>query len=262
MFLHAGRHLNRGLKLLINHGEKTPESLERLVAEMHDDKELCCYQLLNHPGSEDILWGIIRLLASKDSSVAGHAAYVIGSLCDMEVGRRRILEIIVTYKDEGFDVLSNLTKILYCRDNESVMNASGTIGTLAETIEGRSWMLRKGTLDETLTRISVLLANDDIWTASNAALIIARLTIEEEGCARILNRRDTRKLLVQLVNCLGTDEAVIIRTFKTIQFGLLNPSVKRTGRQVSYLAGDKFFDNASVYLKHLEEWASYEFVGH
>ena len=63
-------------------------------------------------------------------SVAGHAAYVIGSLCDMEVGRRRILEIIVTYKDEGFDVLSNLTKILYCRDNESVMNASGTIGTL------------------------------------------------------------------------------------------------------------------------------------
>ena len=35
-------------------------------------------------------------------------------------------------------------------------------------------MLRKETLDETLTRISILLGNDDIWTASNAALIIAR----------------------------------------------------------------------------------------
>lgn len=67
MFMHAGRHLNRGLKLLINHDEeKTPEALERLVEEFHDEKELCCYQMLNHPGSEDILWGIIRLLACKD----------------------------------------------------------------------------------------------------------------------------------------------------------------------------------------------------
>ena len=68
MFLHAGRQLNRGLKLLINHDdEKTPEAVERLVDEFHNDKELCCYQLLNHPGSEDILWGIVRLLASKDA---------------------------------------------------------------------------------------------------------------------------------------------------------------------------------------------------
>eukprot|EP00112_Aurelia_sp_Birch-Aquarium-sp1_P016609 Seg378.26 transcript_id=Seg378.26/GoldUCD/mRNA.D3Y31 product=Usherin protein_id=Seg378.26/GoldUCD/D3Y31 len=78
---------------------------------------------------------------------------------------------------------------------------------VAETVEGRSWMLRKDTLDDTLTKIASLLVNDDIWTASNAALIIARLTIEEEGCARILNRRDTRKLLLQLVNCLGIDDA-------------------------------------------------------
>ena len=68
MFLHAGRQLNRGLKLLINHDEeKTPEAIERLVDELHHDKELCCYQLLNHSGSEDILWGIMRLLAYKDA---------------------------------------------------------------------------------------------------------------------------------------------------------------------------------------------------
>ena len=41
-------------------------------------------------------------------------------------------------------------------------------------MEGRSWMLRKETLDETLSRITVLLGSEDIWTASNAALIIAR----------------------------------------------------------------------------------------
>ena len=67
MFLQAGRQLSRGLKLLINHdGDKTADALEELVDEIHEDKELCCYQLLNHPGSEDILWGIIRLIGSKD----------------------------------------------------------------------------------------------------------------------------------------------------------------------------------------------------
>ena len=67
MFLHAGRQLNRCLKSLINHDdEKTPDAIEKLVHEFHTDKELCCYQLLNHSGSEDILWGIVRLLGSKD----------------------------------------------------------------------------------------------------------------------------------------------------------------------------------------------------
>ena len=63
-------------------------------------------------------------------SIAGHAAYVIGSLCDMDVGRRRILEIVVNYRESGHDILVNLTNILYCRDGESIMNAAGTIGTL------------------------------------------------------------------------------------------------------------------------------------
>ena len=68
MIRHAGRQLNRGLKLLIDHDDgKTPEAIERLVDELREDRELCCYQLLNHPGSEDILWGIVRLLASKNA---------------------------------------------------------------------------------------------------------------------------------------------------------------------------------------------------
>ncbi len=67
MFLHGGRHLNPGLKSLIQHGERTGQALENLVDEFHNDKELCSYQLLNHAGSEDILWGIVRLLGSKDA---------------------------------------------------------------------------------------------------------------------------------------------------------------------------------------------------
>eukprot|EP00794_Sanderia_malayensis_P015907 gene15907-17507_t len=207
MFLQAGRSLNPALQCLIKHNENTGPVLENLVDEFHDDKDLCSYQLLNHPGSEDILWGIVRLLGSNDSSKAGHAAFIVGSLCDTDIGRRRMLEIVIQHKDSGFDILSNLTHLLYCKDGESVMNAAGTIGTLAETIEGRSWMLRKENLDDTLSKISSLLVSDNIWTGSNAALVLARLTIEEEGCARILNRRDSRKILLHLVTSLGIDES-------------------------------------------------------
>ena len=52
--------------------------------------------------------------------------------------------------------------------------------------------------------------------------ILLRLTIEEEGCARILNRRDTKKILLQLVRCLGIDDGgktVIFPNYLT--FGLL-----------------------------------------
>ena len=55
---------------------------------------------------------------------------MIGTICATEVGRRRILELVVNYKDRGYDVLASLTKILYCKDSESILNASGTIGTL------------------------------------------------------------------------------------------------------------------------------------
>ncbi len=47
----------------------------------------------------------------------------------------------------------------------------------AESLEGRSWMLRKENLDDTLTKISSLLANENSWTASNSALVLARLVI-------------------------------------------------------------------------------------
>ena len=59
---------------------------------------------------------------------------MLGTICDTDIGRRRILEVVVNYKDHGFDVLGNLTRILYCKDNESIMNASGAIGTLVNIV--------------------------------------------------------------------------------------------------------------------------------
>ena len=58
---------------------------------------------------------------------------MIGTICTTEVGRRRILELVVNYKDKSYDVLASLTKILHCKDSESILNASGTIGTLVNS---------------------------------------------------------------------------------------------------------------------------------
>lgn len=62
----AGRSLNKDLTSLFRHDVHTPKILERLVHELHTDKELCSYLFLNHPASEDMLWGLINLL-TEDS---------------------------------------------------------------------------------------------------------------------------------------------------------------------------------------------------
>ena len=58
----AGRTLNKDLTSLFRHNLQTPHVLDRLVHELHSDKELCSYLFLNHPGSEDMLWGLMNLL--------------------------------------------------------------------------------------------------------------------------------------------------------------------------------------------------------
>ena len=63
----AGRSLNSDLISLFQHNDDTPKVLERLVQEIHSDKELCSLMFLNHPGSEDMLWGVMNLLGSQDA---------------------------------------------------------------------------------------------------------------------------------------------------------------------------------------------------
>lgn len=62
----AGKSFNKDLISLFKHNEDTPKVLERLVQETHTDKELCGILFLNHPGSEDMLWGLLKLLRSTD----------------------------------------------------------------------------------------------------------------------------------------------------------------------------------------------------
>ncbi|XP_073242775.1 uncharacterized protein [Porites lutea] len=201
----AGRSLNKDLTSLFKHNLHTPRVLERLVHELHSDKELCSYLFLNHPGSEDMLWGLMNLL-TEDSRTAGNASYVIGTLAETDLGKRRIVQICTDKGDQAKKILPALTNMLDMVDTETVMNAAGTMGTLAEDGECRLWMLKEDCLDEAIVKLTHLLSSKDMCTASNAALVLARLTIAEEGCARILNHRSSSHILVQLTRALGNDE--------------------------------------------------------
>ncbi|KAM7447165.1 hypothetical protein ABFA07_004601 [Porites harrisoni] len=201
----AGRSLNKDLTSLFKHNLHTPRVLERLVHELHSDKELCSYLFLNHPGSEDMLWGLMNLL-TEDSRTAGNASYVIGTLAETDLGKRRIVQICTDKGDQAKKILPALTNMLDMVDTETVMNAAGTMGTLAEDGECRLWMLKEDCLDEAIVKLTYLLSSKDMCTASNAALVLARLTIAEEGCARILNHRSSSHILVQLTKALGNDE--------------------------------------------------------
>ena len=67
--------------------------------------------------------------------VAGNAAYILGTLAESESGRRRVISLTESRHDERKRILPDLVYLLSSTDSESVMNAAGTIGTLAESDE-------------------------------------------------------------------------------------------------------------------------------
>ncbi|CAC5417187.1 unnamed protein product [Mytilus coruscus] len=46
-----------------------------------------------------------------------------------------------------------------------------------------------------------------MWTASNAALVLARLSISENGCLSVLKHENSQQILSKIVQSLGVDEA-------------------------------------------------------
>ena len=53
---------------LLMHGDKRSHAaLEMLVDDLHADKENSINRFLSHSGSEDFLWGLVRLLGNTNS---------------------------------------------------------------------------------------------------------------------------------------------------------------------------------------------------
>ena len=77
----------------------------------------------------------------------------------------------------------------------------------SESNSGRDWLILQPLLDDVIELCTMLLDNINIWVSSNAALVIARISIEEAGCARILAHHMAHKIFTKLITSLGSDNA-------------------------------------------------------
>jgi hypothetical protein len=75
----------------------------------------------------------------------------------------------------------------------------------SENTRGREWLLGQPSVDEVIQECTKLLDNQHIWVSSNAALVLARISIEDAGCTKILSTKDIGITMKILVDGLGVD---------------------------------------------------------
>ena len=58
---------NDYFSMLMSKDKRSHAALEMLVDDLHTDKERSINRFLTHSGSEDFLWGLIKLLGNANS---------------------------------------------------------------------------------------------------------------------------------------------------------------------------------------------------
>ncbi|KAG8534522.1 hypothetical protein GDO81_019246, partial [Engystomops pustulosus] len=77
----------------------------------------------------------------------------------------------------------------------------------AENSHGRRWLLSSAESDFIIENITKLLDSPNDWTASNCALVLARISMCQEGCARLLEHPKSALILKKIISSLHVDEA-------------------------------------------------------
>ena len=62
--------------------------------DLHISKDLTIDKFLSHCGSEDFLWGIVKLMASDNLRVSGNSAYVFGTIAEKGEGIERVIGLL------------------------------------------------------------------------------------------------------------------------------------------------------------------------
>ena len=118
MFMRSGRKLDKTLTSLFKFDKNTSATLDRLVGEIHENKELCSYQFLNHPGSDDMLAGVVKLVRSNDKRYSTVYSIIVF---------RRLVSINLVWKSFTY-AYSNLD-LLQVDSNVEKNSKSGTTNT-------------------------------------------------------------------------------------------------------------------------------------
>ena len=80
----------------------------------------------------------------------------------------------------------------------------------SESKLGREWLLSQTCLNEVIDLCTQLLEHKNLWVSSNAALVLARVSIDDIGCKALLHHESSNSILKKLIQSLGNDDAGMI----------------------------------------------------
>ncbi|GCB72725.1 fibronectin type III domain containing protein 3C1-like [Scyliorhinus torazame] len=183
------------------------QAVDNLVLGLHRDKEALVRSFLEDPSSPQLLAALCSSLTPGETRLCSNVAYILGTIAENVVGAQRLVTVAQTQLLESDSLLGNLNSMLKWTDTVAVMNAAGTLCTMAETNEGRQWLLNDSHIEEIMVNVTALLDSINEWTVSNAALVLARIAICESGCRKLLEQYNSRHTLCKLIASLGVDEA-------------------------------------------------------
>ncbi|XP_069097545.1 uncharacterized protein [Pleurodeles waltl] len=194
-------------RLLSSDPGEALQAVEGLLCALQGQRARLLQALLGDPKCHQYLDALSRLLAAPDVRLCSNIAYILGTIAEDEIGTSRLVLLAERPISKDCSLLGMLAAMLKWDDSEAVMNAAGTLGTLAETCMGQQLLLKDPQGEEIIENITLLLDSSNEWTASNAALVLARLSMCQEGCAKLLEHTTSDLILKKLITSLQVDEA-------------------------------------------------------
>ncbi|XP_053329146.1 uncharacterized protein LOC128503147 [Spea bombifrons] len=181
------------------------QGVEVIVNDVQAYREQVMAALMTDSRCRQYITALCNLLRAPDVRLCSSAAYILGTVAEDPDISSLLVELAKSWTD--WDLLVRLGDMLQWEDTEVVMNAAGALGTLAESSSGRRWILESPDADFIIENIADLLGSPSEWTASNGALVLARICMCPQGCARLLDHPKSDAILRKLVVSLRVDEA-------------------------------------------------------
>ncbi|XP_063685308.1 uncharacterized protein LOC134819322 isoform X3 [Bolinopsis microptera] len=143
--------------------------------------------------------------SSYELKLTESVVHILGTIVEHPRCRQYVLEVprnTATSGQTNPTLFTALVNMLMSDDKNVVMNAAGTIANIAESCDGRLWILQQAVFDDALPILGVLTVDPHQWAASNSALVLARLTLSQEGIVKILTHERCSYVLINLSTAL------------------------------------------------------------
>jgi len=191
--------LSTNLDVLLN-------CLECLAHDFNVNKEEASEDFLSIFNCKDLIWSLTNLFyLDNNERCASNAAFIVGSLAESKEGVKCIYQL--TERNRNNKLLESLASMLSSPDEEMVMNSTGCLATLAESSIFRMKMITNNYFfDILLSHLAELLLCKNFATSANVALLLARLTMSDEACNKLLDHKYCSHIIKHLIISLGVDQ--------------------------------------------------------